>query len=85
MQKEFDELKSRGVEDILFISMDVVSGLEEGAKSIYKNVIVQRCIKIYGAPSLKAVEAEFEKFKQVWSEYSGAVDVWVRNWKHIEQ
>ena len=27
----FDELKTRGVEDVLFISMDGVSGLEEGA------------------------------------------------------
>lgn len=105
----FDEIKSRGVEDILFISMDGVSGLEEGAKSIFKNVIVQRCIvhlirnsikyiptknyktftaqlkKVYGAPNLKAAEAEFEKFKQAWSEYPGAVDVWVRNWKHVEQ
>lgn len=40
----FDEIKNRGVEDILFISMDGVSGLEEGAKSIFKNVVVQRCI-----------------------------------------
>lgn len=38
----FDEIKVRGVEDILFISMDGVSGLE-------------------------------------------AVDVWVRNWSHVEQ
>ena len=28
----FDEIKARGVEDILFISMDGVSGLEEGGK-----------------------------------------------------
>lgn len=105
----FDEIKNRGVEDILFISMDGVSGLEEGAKSIFKNAVVQRCIvhlirnsikyvpskdykafsgqlkKVYGAPSLKAAEAEFEKFKQAWSSYPGAVDVWVRNWSHIEQ
>lgn len=40
----FDEIKARGVEDILFISMDGVSGLEEGAKSIFKDVVVQRCI-----------------------------------------
>ena len=38
----FDEIKARGVEDILFISMDGVSGLEEGAKSIFKDVVVQR-------------------------------------------
>lgn len=105
----FDEIKARGVEDILFISMDGVSGLEEGAKSIFKGVVVQRCIvhlirnsikyipskdyktytsqlrKVYGAASLKAAEAEFERFKQAWSQYPGAVDVWVRNWQHVAQ
>lgn len=105
----FDEIKGRGVEDILFISMDGVSGLEEGARSIFKDVVVQRCIvhlirnsikyipsksykaytsqlrKVYGAASLKAAQAEFEKFKQEWSGYPGAVDVWVRNWKYVEQ
>jgi len=105
----FDEIKARGVEDVLFISMDGVSGLEEGAKSIFKNVVVQRCIvhmirnsikyvpskdykaftaqlkKVYGAASLKAAEAEFERFKQAWSQYPGAIDVWVRNWSHVEQ
>ena len=105
----FDEIKGRGVEDMLFISMDGVSGLEEGARSIFKDVVVQRCIvhlirnsvkyipskdymaftaqlkKVYGASSLKAAQAEFERFKQAWSQYPGAVDVWVRNWQHVEQ
>lgn len=105
----FDEIKSRGVEDVLFISMDGVSGLEEGARSIFKDVVVQRCIvhlirnsikyipskdykaytaqlkRVYGAPSLKAAEAEFERFKQAWGQYPGAIDVWVRNWVHVEQ
>lgn len=40
----FDELKSRGVEDIFFMAMDGVSGLEDGAKTIFPHVIVQRCI-----------------------------------------
>lgn len=105
----FDEIKSRGVEDVLFISMDGVSGLEEGAKSIFKDVVVQRCIvhlirnsikyipskdykaytaqlkKVYGAASLKAAEAEFDRFKQNWSQYPGAIDVWARNWSNVEQ
>ena len=105
----FDEIKARGVEDVLFISMDGVSGLEEGARSIFKDVVVQRCIvhlirnsikyipskdykaytaqlkRVYGAASLKAAEAEFERFKQAWSQYPGAVDVWIRNWAHVEQ
>lgn len=42
--KIFDDIKNRGVQDILFLSMDGVSGLEEGLKSIYPQTIVQRCI-----------------------------------------
>ena len=106
----FDEIRARVVEDVLFISMDGVSGLEEGARSIFKDVVVQRCIvhlvrnsiryvpskeyknftaqlkKVYGAASLKAAKAEFEHFRQAWGgKYPGAVDVWVRNWQHVEQ
>lgn len=36
----FDELKERGVEDVFFMSMDGVSGLEEGAHAIFPNIIV---------------------------------------------
>ena len=79
--------------------MDGVSGLSDGAKSVFPNVIVQRCIvhlirnsikyipskdykaftaslkEVYGVPSLKAVQSEFEKFRLAWSQYPGAVDV----------
>lgn len=105
----FDEIKTRGVEDIFFISMDGVSGLEDGAKEIFKGIVVQRCIVhlirnslkyvpskdykkftanlklIYSAPNLKTAQTEFEKFKTTWSKYSGAVDIWERNFKHVEQ
>ncbi|WP_053351196.1 IS256 family transposase [Ornithinibacillus contaminans] len=105
----FDEIKARGVEDIFFISMDGVSGLEEGARSIFSDVVVQRCIvhlirnsikyvpskdykaftaslrKVYGAQSLKACQSTFESFKQQWSAYPGAIDVWERNFEHVEQ
>jgi len=105
----FDEIKSRGVEDIFFISMDGVSGLEDGAKAIFPGVIVQRCIvhlirnsikyvptkdykkftadlkKIYGASSLTAAKKAFETFQDTWKQYPGAVDVWKRNFKHVEQ
>ena len=36
----FDESKGRGMEDVLFICMDGVSGLEDGAKAIFKDVVV---------------------------------------------
>lgn len=105
----FDDIKARGVEDIFFISMDGVSGLEAGAKAIFPNVVVQRCIvhlirnsikyipskdfkrytqslkKVYGAPNLKAANVAFDNFKTEWSSYPGAVDVWVRNFSHVEQ
>ena len=105
----FDELKARGVEDVFFISMDGVSGLEEGAKAIFPSVIVQRCIvhlvrnalryipskdykevcrdmkKFYGASSLNTAHAAFDSFQNRWSHYSGAVDVWKRNFAHVEQ
>lgn len=105
----FDEIKVRGVEDIFFISMDGVSGLETGAKAIFPNVIVQRCIvhmirnaikyiptkdykkftqslkKVYGAPSLEAARVAFETFCNEWSNNPGAVQVWKRNFNHVEQ
>ena len=40
----FDELKARGIENLGILSIDGVSGLEEGAKAIFPNVTVQRCI-----------------------------------------
>lgn len=105
----FDEIHSRGVEDVFFISMDGVSGLEAGAKAIFPKVIVQRCIvhlirnsikyiptkeykpytqslkKIYGAVNLKAANTAFEVFCKEWEKYPGAVEVWKRNYAHIEQ
>lgn len=105
----FDELKKRGVEDVAFISMDGLPGLEEGAKAIFPKAVVQRCIVhlvrnsikyipskhykeftadlklIYQAPNKKVALLEFEKFKERWAEYPGAIKVWDSNWKHVEQ
>ena len=105
----FDEIKARGVEDVFFISMDGVSGLEDGAKAIFPKVVVQRCIvhlirnsikyvpakdykkyttdlkRVYGAANLKAGRAAFDTFCENWKQYPGAVDVWKRNFQHIEQ
>ena len=105
----FDELKSRGLEDVFFISMDGVSGLEDGAKAIFPKVIVQRCIvhlirnsikyvpskdykkftqdlkKVYGAVNLKAANTAFDTFCRTWENYPGAVEVWKRNYKFVEQ
>jgi len=41
--------------------------------------------KVYSAPSLKAAQSEFEKFKETWKKYPGAIAVWERNFIHVEQ
>lgn len=41
--------------------------------------------KVYSAPNLNAANVAFENFKKEWSKYPGAVDVWVRNYSHVEQ
>ena len=105
----FDELKKRGVEDVAFISMDGLPGLEDGAKTIFPKAVIQRCIvhlvrnsikyipakrykeftanlkQIYQAPNKKVALLEFEKFKERWAEYPGAIKVWESNWHHVEQ
>lgn len=105
----FDELKARELEDVFFISMDGVSGLEEGAKAIFPKVVVQRCIvhlirnsikyvpskdykkftqslkRIYGATNIKTAKTAFETFQKEWAQYPGAIDVWKRNFIHVEQ
>lgn len=93
-----------------FISMDGLSGLEEGSRSIFPEAVIQRCIVhlirnsvkyiptkkredfcnhlrlIYKAPNKKVALIEFEKFKEsLCKDYPGAVSVWERNWKHVEQ
>ena len=69
----FDELKGRGVEDVLFICMDGVSGLEDGAKAIFKDVVVQRCIVHLIRNSIKYVPSkDYKKFTQSINKVYGA-------------
>ena len=69
----FDELKTRGVEDILFICMDGVSGLEDGAKAIFKDVGVQRWIVHLVRNSIKYVPSnDYKKFTQSLKKVYGA-------------
>jgi len=39
-----EEIKRRGVEDILFISLDGLSGLEDAVRAVYPQTTTQRCI-----------------------------------------
>lgn len=72
----FDEIKSRGVEDIFFISMDGVSGLESGAKAIFPGVVVQRCIVHLIRNSIKYVPSkDYKKFTSDLKKVYGVVNL----------
>lgn len=76
----FDEIKARGVEDIFFISMDGVSGLESGAKAIFANVVVQRCIVHLIRNSLKYVPSkDYKRFTQSIKKVYGAASLKAAN------
>lgn len=71
--KIFDELKTRGVEDIFFLSMDGVSGLESGAKAIFPEVTVQRCMVHLVRNSLKYVPSkDYKDFCRDLKKFYGA-------------
>lgn len=72
----FDELKSRGMEDVFFISMDGISGLEAGAKAIFPDVIVQRCIVHLIRNSIKYIPSkDHKKFTQSLKRVYGAANL----------
>ena len=76
----FDEIKTRGVEDIFFLSMDGVSGLEQGAKAIFPKVIVQRCIVHLIRNSIKYMPTkDYKKFTQGPKKVYGATNLRAAN------
>lgn len=71
--KIFDELKTRGIEDIFFLSMDGVSGLESGAKAIFPEATVQRCLVHLVRNSLKYVPSkDYKDFCRDLKKFYGA-------------
>lgn len=57
----FDEIKARGVEDIFFVSMDGVSGLEAGVESVFPQTVVQRCIVHLIRNSVKYIPSKHQR------------------------
>ena len=41
--------------------------------------------RIYGATNIKTAKTAFETFQKEWAQYPGAIDVWKRNFIHVEQ
>ena len=70
--KIFEELKTRGVEDIFFVSMDGLSGLPEAVEKIYPQAILQRCIvhitrNIYSTLPKKEAKEVISDFKRIYT------------------
>ena len=57
----FDELKARGVEQMLFVCIDGLSELEQGILSIFPQTHVQRCMVHLMRNSLRFIPTKFYK------------------------
>ena len=71
----FNEIKTRGVEDILYLSMDGLKGLKEGLEMVYPRTITQRCIvhlvrNIYSVCNKKEVKEIVKDLKKIYQSSS---------------
>lgn len=67
-----EEIKARGVEDILYVSLDGLSGLKEAINDIYSNTNIQRCIvhltrNLYGICPRKEAKEIMRDFKKIYT------------------
>lgn len=68
----FEELRTRGVEDIFFVSMDGLAGLPSAVEKIYPQAIMQRCIvhitrNIYAVTAKKESKEIISDFKKIYT------------------
>ena len=68
----FEELKTRGIEDIFFVSMDGLAGLPAAVEKIYPQAIMQRCIvhitrNIYSVTAKKESKEIIGDFKKIYT------------------
>ena len=68
----FEDLNSRGVEDIFFVSMDGLVGLPDAIEKVYPQAITQRCIvhivrNIYSILPKKDVKEVIVNFKKIYT------------------
>jgi transposase-like protein len=57
----FDELKTRGVKKLGFVSIDGLSGMESGIRSIFPEAVVQRCMVHLVRNSIKYIPSKHYK------------------------
>ena len=68
----FEELKTRGIQDIFFVSMDGLAGLPEAVESVFPQAIMQRCIvhitrNIYYITAKKDCKEVIGDFKKIYT------------------
>ena len=68
----FEEIRSRGVEDILFVSMDGLTGLSDAIEKVFPKTKTQRCIvhivrNIYSILDKKKAKQIIADFKQIYT------------------
>ena len=68
----FEELKTRGIQDIFFVSMDGLAGLPEAVESVFPQAIMQRCIvhitrTIYYITAKKDCKEVIGDFKKIYT------------------
>lgn len=74
----FEEIKSRGVEDIFFVSMDGLKGLPEAIEKIFPKTLTQRCIvhivrNIYTMLNKKESAEVVKDFKKIYTSPNGEI------------
>ena len=74
----FEEIKSRGVEDIFFVSMDGLKGLPEAIEKIFPKTLTQRCIvhivrNIYTMLNKKEAAEVVKDFKKIYTSPNGEI------------
>lgn len=72
----FDQIKSRGVEDIFIMSMDGLTGLQKGVETVFPNTVVQRCIVHLIRNAIKFVPSkDYKEFTKDLKTVYGAVNL----------
>lgn len=95
----FEEIQDRGVKDILFVSMDGLTGLADAIEEIFPKTITQRCIvhivrNIYSILDKKQARGIISDFKKIYSasnienaklEYENFLEKYKNNTKLIKK
>jgi len=88
-----EEIKERGVEDIIFISMDGLTGLDTAIETVYPNTLTQRCVvhlcrnlyKICPKKVAKNIMSDYKKIYQSNTKEAALIELENFNDKYSEK